>query len=202
MHGRPAHRGIISGASSWCRSGRRRSDASSGGSGPGGRAPGLLHGVDRRLARACICIACPRAAVLALHTLGWAVGSLEVVLTLAGVPVSHHRALVLRRSAAPLGSRPSVPGSLGALQGNVAIFVAFGLPGRRACPSPSSVAPRARPDTGGARAPDDVRGGPPMGAHHASIGATRHPSFPVRGEYASEVPRRNASHLGPSRRRR
>jgi uncharacterized protein (TIRG00374 family) len=68
-----------------------------------------------------------------LHTLGWAVGGLEiyVVLTLADIPVSLTTALVLEAvGCAVRFATFMVPGSLGALEGgNVAIFAAFGLPG-------------------------------------------------------------------------
>ena len=68
-----------------------------------------------------------------LHTLGWAVGGLEiyVVLTLADTPVSLPTALVLEAvGSAVRFATFMVPGSLGALEGgNVAAFAAFGLPG-------------------------------------------------------------------------
>jgi putative membrane protein len=68
-----------------------------------------------------------------LHTLGWAVGGLEiyVVLTLADIPVSLTTSLVLEAvGCAVRFATFMVPGSLGALEGgNVALFAAFGLPG-------------------------------------------------------------------------
>jgi putative membrane protein len=68
-----------------------------------------------------------------LHTLGWAVGGLEIylVLTLADIPVSLVTALVLEAvGSAVKFATFMIPGSLGALEaGNVAVFAAFGLPG-------------------------------------------------------------------------
>jgi putative membrane protein len=68
-----------------------------------------------------------------LHTLGWAVGGLEiyVVLTLADIPVSLTTALVVEAVGCAVRFVTfMVPGSLGALEGgNVAVFAAFGLPG-------------------------------------------------------------------------
>jgi putative membrane protein len=93
----------------------------------------LLREVDVRLARL---YRERRARVLLsalLHTLGWAVGGLEIylVLMLAGVPVSLATALVLEAvGCAVRFATFMIPGSLGALEGgNVAIFAAFGLPG-------------------------------------------------------------------------
>lgn len=93
----------------------------------------LLREVDVRLARL---YRERRARVLLsalLHTLGWAVGGLEIylVLTLAGVPVSLATALVLEAvGCAVRFATFMIPGSLGALEGgNVAIFAVFGLPG-------------------------------------------------------------------------
>jgi putative membrane protein len=93
----------------------------------------LLHEVDGRLPRL---YRERRARVLLsalLHTLGWAVGGLEiyVVLTLADIPVSLTTALVLEAvGCAVRFATFMVPGSLGALEGgNVAVFAAFGLPG-------------------------------------------------------------------------
>jgi putative membrane protein len=93
----------------------------------------LLREVDGRLARL---YRERRARVLLsalLHTLGWALGGLEIylVLTLAGIPVSLATALVLEAvGCAVRFATFMIPGSLGALEGgNVAIFAAFGLPG-------------------------------------------------------------------------
>lgn len=93
----------------------------------------LLREVDGRLARL---YRERRARVLLsalLHTLGWAVGGLEIylVLTLAGIPVSFATALVLEAAGCAVRFATfMIPGSLGALEGgNVAIFAAFGLPG-------------------------------------------------------------------------
>jgi glycosyltransferase 2 family protein len=93
----------------------------------------LLREMDVRLARL---YRERRARVLLsalLHTLGWAVGGLEIylVLTLAGIPVSLATALVLEAvGCAVRFATFLIPGSLGALEGgNVAIFAAFGLPG-------------------------------------------------------------------------
>ena len=103
------------------------------GLGPAERHQELLHGVDRQLAR--VYLHRPARVLLSslLHTLGWAVGGLEIylVLTLAGIPVSLATALVLEAvSSAVRFATFMIPGSLGALEGgNVAIFVAFGLPG-------------------------------------------------------------------------
>jgi putative membrane protein len=93
----------------------------------------LLREVDGRLGRL---YRERRARVLLsalLHTLGWAVGGLEIylVLTLAGIPVSFATALVLEAAGCAVRFATfMIPGSLGALEGgNVAIFAAFGLPG-------------------------------------------------------------------------
>jgi glycosyltransferase 2 family protein len=93
----------------------------------------LLREVDGRLARL---YRERRARMLLsalLHTLGWALGGLEIylVLTLAGIPVSLATALVLEAAGCAVRFATfMVPGSLGALEGgNVAIFAAFGLPG-------------------------------------------------------------------------
>jgi putative membrane protein len=93
----------------------------------------LLREVDGRLPRL---YREQRARVLLsalLHTLGWAVGGLEiyVVLTLADIPVSLTTSLVLEAvGCAVRFATFMVPGSLGALEGgNVALFAAFGLPG-------------------------------------------------------------------------
>ena len=93
----------------------------------------LLREVDRQLPRL---YRERRARVLLsalLHTLGWAVGGLEiyVVLTLADIPVSLTTALVLEAvGCAVRFATFMIPGSLGALEGgNVAVFAAFGLPG-------------------------------------------------------------------------
>jgi len=93
----------------------------------------LLREVDGRLTRV---YRERRARVLlsaVLHTLGWAVGGLEIyfVLTLAGIQVNLATALVLEAvGCAVRFATFMVPGSLGALEGgNVAIFAAFGLPG-------------------------------------------------------------------------
>jgi len=93
----------------------------------------LLREVNERLARL---YRERRARVLLsalLHTLGWAVGGLEiyVVLTLADIPVSLTTALVIEAvGCAVRFATFMVPGSLGALEGgNVAVFAAFGLPG-------------------------------------------------------------------------
>ena len=93
----------------------------------------LLREVDGRLARL---YRERRARVLLsalLHTLGRALGGLEVylVLTLAGIPVSLATALVLEAAGSAVRFATfMIPGSLGALEGgNVAIFAAFGLPG-------------------------------------------------------------------------
>jgi putative membrane protein len=103
------------------------------GVGPAERHRELLHDVDHRLAGA---YRQRRARVLLsalLHALGWAVGGLEIylALTLARIPVSLTTALVLEAvSSAVRFATFMIPGSLGALEGgNVAIFVAFGLPG-------------------------------------------------------------------------
>ena len=68
-----------------------------------------------------------------LHTLGGAVGSLEIylVLTLAGIPVSSATALVVEAAGSAVRFATfMIPGALGALEGgNVIIFAAFGLPG-------------------------------------------------------------------------
>jgi putative membrane protein len=93
----------------------------------------LLHDVDRRLAL--LYRLRPARVTLSalLHTLGWAVGGLEIylVLTLAGIPVSLATALVLEAvGSAVRFATFMIPGSLGALEGgNVAVFAAFGLPG-------------------------------------------------------------------------
>ena len=93
----------------------------------------LLREVDGRLARM---YRERRGRVLLsalLHTLGWALGGLEIylVLTLAGIPVSLATALVLEAAGCAVRFATfMIPGSLGALEGgNVAIFAAFGLPG-------------------------------------------------------------------------
>ena len=93
----------------------------------------LLREVDGRLAHL---YRERRARVLLsalLHTLGWALGGLEIylVLTLAGIPVSLATALVLEAAGCAVRFATfMIPGSLGALEGgNVAIFAAFGLPG-------------------------------------------------------------------------
>jgi len=93
----------------------------------------LLREVDGRLVRL---YRKRRARVLLsalLHTLGWALGGLEiyVVLTLAGIPVTLATALVLEAAGCAVRFATfMIPGSLGALEGgNVAIFAAFGLPG-------------------------------------------------------------------------
>lgn len=93
----------------------------------------LLRELDGRLARL---YRERRARVLVsalLHTLGWALGGLEIylVLTLAGIPVSLATALVLEAvGCAVRFATFMIPGSLGALEGgNVAIFAAVGLPG-------------------------------------------------------------------------
>jgi putative membrane protein len=93
----------------------------------------LLLDVDRRLAL--LYRLRPARVTLSalLHTLGWAVGGLEIylVLTLAGIPVSLATALVLEAvGSAVRFATFMIPGSLGALEGgNVAVFAAFGLPG-------------------------------------------------------------------------
>jgi uncharacterized protein (TIRG00374 family) len=103
------------------------------GAGSRGHHEELLHRVDARLGRL---YQERRVRVLVsalLHTLGWAVGGLEiyVVLTLAGVPVSPATALVVEAAGSAVRFATfMVPGSLGALEGgNVALFAAFGLPG-------------------------------------------------------------------------
>jgi len=103
------------------------------GVGPVGRHEELLHRVDARLGR--LYREHPGRVLLSalLHTLGWAVGGLEiyVVLTLAGIPVSLATALVVEAVGSALRFATfMLPGSLGALEGgNVAVFAAFGLPG-------------------------------------------------------------------------
>jgi hypothetical protein len=94
---------------------------------------GLLRDVDRRLL-GLYREGWPRvAASTLLHAGGWAVGGLEIyiVLSLAGIPVDLTTALVLESvSAAVRFATFMIPGSLGALEGgNVAAFVALGLPG-------------------------------------------------------------------------
>ena len=93
----------------------------------------MLRDVDHRLAR--LYRQRPARVTLSalLHTLGWAVGGLEIylVLTLADIPVSLVTALVLEAvGSAVKFATFMIPGSLGALEaGNVAVFAAFGLPG-------------------------------------------------------------------------
>jgi glycosyltransferase 2 family protein len=93
----------------------------------------MLSNVDRRLAHLYRREPTRVALSALLHTLGWAVGGVEIylVLTLAGVPVSLATALVLEAvGSAVRFATFMIPGSLGALEaGNVAIFAAFGLPG-------------------------------------------------------------------------
>jgi glycosyltransferase 2 family protein len=93
----------------------------------------LLRDVDRRLLGLYQAHGLRIAVSALLHAGGWAVGALEVyvILGLAGIPVGLATALVLEAvSAAVRFATFMIPGSLGALEGgNVAAFLALGLPG-------------------------------------------------------------------------
>ena len=93
----------------------------------------LLRDVDRRLLDLYRAHRLRVVISALLHAGGWAVGGLEiyVVLGLAGIPVGLATAFVLEAvSAAVRFATFIIPGSLGALEGgNVAAFVALGLPG-------------------------------------------------------------------------